>query len=74
MFVVKVMTETNKKLEDERQMMLMQLQTLMNQLQQLLTELINSKDTYANEQKHYLSVAAVDSIDIVIIIIIICAR
>jgi len=68
------MTETNKKLEDERQMMLMQLQTLMNQLQQLLTELINSKDTYANEQKHYLSVAAVDSIDIVIIIIIICAR
>ena len=52
----KAMTEMNKKLEDERQLMLMQLQSLMNQLQELLTELINSKDTYATEQKTYLSV------------------
>jgi len=50
------MMEMNKKLEDERQLMLMQLQSLMNQLQELLTELINSKDTYATEQKTYLSV------------------
>ena len=54
--VVKAMTEMNRKLEEERQMLLMQLQTLMNQLQELLTELINSKDSYANEQKTYLSV------------------
>ena len=53
---VKATTEINRKLEEERQLLMMQLQTLMNQLQELLTELINSKDTYANEQKHYLSV------------------
>ena len=54
--VVKTTMEMNKKLEDERHMMLIQLQALMNQLQELLTELINSKDTYASEQKSYLSV------------------
>ena len=43
-------------MEEERQLLLVQLQTLMNQLQGLLTELISSKDTYANEQRTYLSV------------------
>ena len=52
------MMEMNVKLEEERKLLLTQLQTLMNQLQQLLTELISSKDTYANQQKSYLSVVS----------------
>jgi len=56
--VVKATAELNAKLEDERRMLLGQLQTLMDQLHRLLSELITSKDSYANEQKTYLSVAS----------------
>ena len=69
--VVKATAEMNRKLEEERQMLLMQLQTLMNQLQELLAALISSKDTYANEQKTYLSAATVIRIILGLIIIII---
>ena len=56
--VVKATAELNAKLEDERRMLLVQLQTLMDQLHRLLSELITSKDSYASEQKTYLSVAS----------------
>lgn len=48
------LADMNSKLEEERQMLMKQLQSMMNQVQELLTELISSKDNHASDQKSYL--------------------
>jgi hypothetical protein len=51
---VQALSDMNSKLEEERQMLMKQLQAVMNQVQELLTELISSKDNHASDQKTYL--------------------
>ena len=51
-----ILSQSNFKLDEERGMLMLQLQSLMNQNQDLLTQIINSKDQFAEEQKTYLLV------------------
>lgn len=46
------------RLEEENHALMIQLQALMNQNQDLLTKILNSKDHFAEEQKSYLLVNA----------------
>lgn len=42
------------RLEDENHSLMIQLQSFMSQNQNLLTQILNSKDHYAEEEKSYL--------------------
>jgi hypothetical protein len=41
-------------MEDDNKNLLMQVQSLLNSNSDLLTQILNSKDTHAEEQKSYL--------------------
>ncbi|XP_052106047.1 girdin-like isoform X2 [Mytilus californianus] len=46
--------QANQKMEDDNKNLLMQVQALLNTNSELLTQILNSKDTIAEEQKSYL--------------------
>ncbi|CAC5387400.1 unnamed protein product [Mytilus coruscus] len=46
--------QSNQKMEDDNKNLLMQVQALLNTNSELLTQILNSKDTIAEEQKSYL--------------------
>ena len=48
------MYQVNERLENENQALLLQIQQLLNQNHDLLTNALNSKDHFAEEEKQYL--------------------
>jgi hypothetical protein len=53
-FVSQTMYSVNEQLQNENQSLLLQLQQLLNQNSDLLTQVLNSKDHFAEESKQYL--------------------
>ena len=52
--ILQTMYQVNERLENENQALLLQIQQLLNQNHDLLTNALNSKDHFAEEEKQYL--------------------
>ena len=53
-FLIQTVYQINERIENENQALLMQIKQLLNQNHDLLTQALNSKDHFAEEEKAYL--------------------